>query len=123
LFLFATEVFTMRKFLIPGALLLAAAVGCSQKPSDGGKDAPPAPTPGEVGQLEAATLPTKPAKAISVHDALTRPAGEKVVVTGQVPGGKLKPFNAAVATVILMAPEDLEREDIKNEFECDDAAT
>ena len=65
----------------------------------------------------------KPANAISVKDALTRKEGEKVVVTGRVPGGNLKPFNAAVAAVVLMAPEDLEREDIKSEFDCDDAAT
>ena len=44
-------------------------------------------------------------------------------ITGRVPGGNLKPFNSAVAAVVLMAPEDLDREEIKNEFDCDDAAT
>src|SRR5687767_15822201 len=99
----------MRCFFLPGALLIAATFGCSQKPADdGGKPVPPAPTPGEAAKLESAVLPTKPANAISVRDALARAEGEKVVVTGRVPGGNLKPFNAAVAAVVLMAPEDLD---------------
>ena len=46
-----------------------------------------------------------------------------MVVTGRVPPENVKPFNAAVAAVVLMAPEDLDREEIKEEFDCDDAAT
>ena len=44
-------------------------------------------------------------------------------MTGRMPPENVKPFNAAVAAFVLMAPEDLEQEDIKEEFECDDAAT
>ena len=57
-----------------------------------------------------------------VREALTKADGDKVIVTGRVPGEKVKPFNAAVAAVILMSPEDLDREEIKDEFDCDDAA-
>jgi hypothetical protein len=46
-----------------------------------------------------------------------------VVVTGRTPGEKVKPFNSAVATFVLMAPEDLDREEVKEELDCDDAAT
>ena len=114
----------MKRFVILGTLLLAGVTGCSQKPAaDGGKQDPPAPNPTDTAKLDAAVMAEKPANAISVRDALTRKEGEKVVVTGRVPGGNLKPFNAAVAAVVLMAPEDLDREDIKSEFDCDDAAT
>lgn len=113
----------MRRLILLGALLGAG--GCTQqKPTaDGGKQAPPALSPTDAARLEAAVMAEKPANALSVRDALARNEGEKVVVTGRVPGGNLKPFNAAVAAVILMAPEDLDREDIKSEFDCDDAAT
>lgn len=110
------------------AVLVAALVGCGQNQpaADAPKpDAPdPAPAqPSDGSKLDPFVLAAKPANAISVRDALTRSEGEKVVVTGRVPGGNLKPFNAAVATVVLMAPEDLDKEDIKSEFDCDDAAT
>ena len=112
----------MRRLTILGALL-AGAIGCSQqKPAPDGSR-PGTPGAAEAGELESLVLAEKPANAISVRDALTRPEGEKVVVTGRVPGGNLKPFNSAVAAVILMAPEDLDDEDIKSEFDCDDAAT
>lgn len=114
----------MRRVVIPSALLLVVAIGCIQKPAE--TDDPPgksARPPGDVSKLDALVLAEKPAKAISVRDAIARPEGENVVVTGRVPGGKLKPFNAAVATVVLMAPEDLDKEEIKSEFDCDDAAT
>jgi hypothetical protein len=110
--------------MILSALLLAGMAGCTQQKSGnpGGKQSPPA-DPADAAKLDAAVLPEKPANAISVKDALTRNEGEKVVVTGRVPGGNLKPFNSAVAAVVLMAPEDLDREEIKSEFDCDDAAT
>ena len=114
----------MRRLMIFAALLLAGAIGCSQRPSaDSGKQEPPAPNPADAAKLDAVAMAEKPANTISVRDALTRKEGDKVVVTGRVPGGNLKPFNAAVAVVVLMAPEDLDKEDIKNEFDCDDAAT
>jgi hypothetical protein len=118
------EVIAMKRLMLIGALLFASAVGCSEKPAeDGRKRAPPAPNPADAAELDAAVLAEKPANPISVREVRTRSEGEKVVVTGRVPPGNLKPFNSAVAAVVLMAPEDLEREDIKNEFDCDDAAT
>jgi hypothetical protein len=114
----------MRRVSLFGALLLLVAIACNQQPSaNADKQEPPPPSPGDVAKLDAAVMAEKPANAISVKDALARNEGEKVVVTGRVPGGNLKPFNAAVATVVLMTPEDLDDDDIKNEFDCDDAAT
>jgi hypothetical protein len=49
--------------------------------------------------------------------------GEKVVVSGKTPPENCKPFNAALAAVLLMAPEDLDTPDIKEELMCEDAAT
>jgi hypothetical protein len=119
------EAFTMGRLMILGAFVLASMAGCAQQKSGdpGNKQDPPAADPADVAKLDAAVLPEKPANAISVKDALSRKEGEKVIVTGRVPGGNLKPFNAAVAAVVLMAPEDLDREEIKSEFDCDDAAT
>jgi hypothetical protein len=120
----STEVFAMKRLMLLGALAIGAA-GCTQdKPAgDGAKQPAAAPSPGDAAALDAAVLAEKPANAISVRDALTRSDGEKVVVTGRVPGEKLKPYNAAVAAFVMMSPEDLDREDIKSEFDCDDAAT
>ena len=115
----------MRRLTILGALLVAGALGCSQqKPGpEGPRPEPSAPNPADAGKLESLVMAEKPANAISVRDVLTRADGAKVVVTGRVPGEKLKPYNAAVAAVVLMAPEDLEDEAIKSELDCDDAAT
>jgi hypothetical protein len=114
----------MRRLTILGALL-AGALGCSQqKPGpEGSALEPPRSNPADAAGLESRVLAERPTGAISVKEVLTRSEGEKVVVTGRVPGEKLKPYNAAVAAVVLMAPEDLDNEDIKSEFDCDDAAT
>jgi hypothetical protein len=116
----------MKRLMLLGALL-AAVVGCNQNPSVevGEKKAPtPAATgPGDQAQLETLVLPEKPAKAISVREALTRKEGETVVVTGRTPPENVKPFNAALAAFIMFAPEDLAREEVKEELECPEAAT
>lgn len=114
----------MKRFVLFAALL--AAVGCSQTgpQGDAGKGTPsPAPNPGDANKLDALVLAEKPANAISVREALTRKEGEKVVVTGQVPTEKVKPYNAAVAAFVMLAPEDMAKEEVKEEFDCDDAAT
>lgn len=109
----------MKRFVLLGALL--AAVGCSQDaPQAGNGNAPPA---FDGGQLDALVMAQKPANAISVRDALMRKDGEKVVVMGQVPPDKVKPYNAAVAAFVMLAPEDMARDEVKDEFECEDAAT
>jgi len=65
----------------------------------------------------------KPATVISVTDAMQRKEGETVVVSGRLPPEKVKPFNTALAAFVMLAPESLDREDVKDEFDCDDAAT
>jgi hypothetical protein len=100
------------------AVLAAAVIGCSQQPSAG-----PAPAPTDHGKLDAAVLAEKPAGAISVKEAMTRKDGDKVIVTGQVPPVKVKPYNAAVASFVMLAHEDLAKDEVKEEFDCDDAAT
>jgi hypothetical protein len=115
--------FQMTKRLTLFTVVLLVVVGCSQNQpqTDGGKK--DGASTGDQAKLEALVLSAKPATPISVRDALTRKEGDKVVVTGRTPPEKVKPFNAAVAAVILLAPEDLDKDDIKDEFECDDAAT
>jgi hypothetical protein len=107
----------MRKRLL-STVLLVAAVGCADKPPASSSSATPDSSP-----LDSVVLAAKPEKAISVRDALALKDGEKVVLTGRIPGEKVKPFNDAVAAVILMSPEDLDKEEIKEELDCDDAAT
>ena len=93
--------------------------------ADGGKkDSPTAvASTADAGKLDALVPAEKPANAISVREALTRKEGEKVVVTGQVPTEKVKPYNAAVAAFVMLSPEDMAKDEVKEEFDCDDAAT
>lgn len=109
------------------AVLFAALVGCgqSQPVAEGPKPDAPAGTanPAEQAKLDSHVLPAKPAKTISVRDALAAKEGEKVVVTGQVPPANVKPYNSAFAAFVMLAPEDLALEHIKEELSCDDAAT
>jgi uncharacterized protein YdeI (BOF family) len=106
----------MRKRVL-SAVLLVAAIGCAEKPPASISEK------SDTSPLDAVVLAAKPEKATSVRDALKLKDGEKVVLTGRIPGEKVKPFNDAVAAVILMAPEDLDNEEIKEELDCDDAAT
>ncbi|MCI0704687.1 MAG: hypothetical protein L0241_26830 [Planctomycetia bacterium] len=113
----------MKRLMILGVVALAGLVGCmNQKPTAEEPNKQEAP-PSDANKLDAFVMAEKPANAISVRDALTRKDGEKVVVSGRTPPENVKPFNAAVAAFVLMAPEDLDREDIKSEFDCDTAAT
>lgn len=73
--------------------------------------------------LDTFVLRDKPAKAVSVRDALNAKDGDRIVVSGRTPPENVKPFNSAVAAFILMAPEDLAREEVRDEFECEEAAT
>ncbi len=104
----------MRQLFLGG--LLIAAVGCGQQAQ---VSAPPV----DQSALDAVVMPEKPANAVGVREALAMSDGQKVVVTGRTPGQTVKPFNSAVATFVLMAPEDLDREEIREELSCDDAAT
>jgi hypothetical protein len=116
----------MNRSTILGAILLAAAVGCAQHkpaPEEVGKpDSTPAP-PADAKKLDAYVMAEKPADAISVRDALTRKDGEKVVVSGRTPPDNVKPFSTEAAAFVMLSPEDLDRDEVKEEFECEVAAT
>jgi hypothetical protein len=115
----------MKRYAILTALLLGAGVGCNnQTPVAGDNETPkPAPAVADTKALDPYVMAEKPAQVISIRDAMTKSDGEKVVVTGQTPPVNVKPYNAAVAAFILMAPEDLNREDVKEELSCEEAAT
>jgi hypothetical protein len=116
----------MRRYLFGLGLVALALAGCTD-----GKPTAEGPRPeagGSAGQTPAGTLEPlvmgqKPAKVTSVRDVLAMKDGEKVVVSGRTPPENCKPFNAALAAVLLMAPEDLDTPDIKEELMCEDAAT
>jgi hypothetical protein len=114
----------MRRYLSLGVVALALA-GCTDtRPTDPG---PKPPTGGAgdtaAGGLESMVMSQKPDKVLSVRDVLTKKDGDTVIVSGRTPPENVKPFNTAVAAVLLMAPEDLDTPDIKEELSCEDAAT
>jgi hypothetical protein len=112
----------MKWCVVPSLIVSVALAGCADS-----RTSPPATqtTDGgsQSGLLDSVVMKQKPDNAISVRDALKRKDGETVIVTGRTPPGNVKPFNAGVAAFVLMAPEDLAQEDIKEELECEDAAT
>lgn len=69
------------------------------------------------------SLSQKPAPVISVTEAMQHKAGDTTVVTGKLVPEHVKPFNAALATFIMLSPESLARDEIKDELACEDAAT
>lgn len=105
---------------------LTLAIGCGEAPQAKQPAVRPTTTveatPSQSSLLQPLVLTQKPT-AISVADALKRPTGEKVIVSGQFPPENVKPFNSAVAAFIMLSPEALAREEIKDELACDDAAT
>ncbi|HQR08627.1 MAG TPA: hypothetical protein PLN21_17510 [Gemmatales bacterium] len=117
----------MRSFFFCTLLLVAA--GCSEAPKANREPAKQTDTieVASVGSQEELLKPTmmarKPATVISVTEALQRKAGETVIVSGKLPPENVKPFNAALATFIMLSPEALAREEIKDELACEDAAT
>ena len=112
----------MRRSLTLGVVALALA-GCTDtKPTDPGPK-PPASGETATGGLDSMVMAQKPEKVLSVRDVLTKKEGDKVVVSGRALPENCKPFNTAVAAVVLMAPEDLDKPDIKEELACDDAPT
>ncbi len=113
----------MRRFFLGLALTGLTLAGCSEPPSAATAVKPDPVAESGGATLDSAVLAQKPDKAISVREALKKADGEKVVVTGRALPENVKPFNSAVAAVVLMAPEDLEDTDIKEELSCPDAAT
>ena len=114
----------MRRSLTLGVVALALA-GCTDtKPSDPGPKPQASGTSDTApGGLESMVMARKPDKVLSVRDVLTKNDGDTVIVSGRTPPENVKPFNTAVAAVLLMAPEDLDQPDIKEELSCEDAAT
>jgi hypothetical protein len=112
----------MRQLGWIGCLILALA-GCGKErqaaPPKGAADA----RPGTSDPFAALVLGTKPDKLLTVRQALAAKEGDIVAVTGRTPPEKVKPFNPGVAAFVLMDPADLEKENIQEEFDCDDAAT
>lgn len=117
----------MRFFIFCTFLFVAA--GCSEAPQAKRETAQPSgssgagPAGAQIELLKPTLMAQKPAAVISVTEALQRKAGETVVVTGKLPPENVKPFNAALAAFIMLAPETLAREEIRDELACDDAAT
>jgi hypothetical protein len=104
----------MRTKLLGLGVVLSALVGC-------GDTAPP-PQPDQTELFEPLVMAEKPAATLSVREAKEKPDGETVVVTGLTPTELVKPFNPGLATFVILAPEDMAREEVKEEFECEDAA-
>jgi hypothetical protein len=113
----------MRRFWWIPVLLLALA-GCGQERQAARLATAAAPVaPVKADPFASVWLPAKPEKVCSVREVLEAKEGEVVIVSGRTPPEKVKPFNPGVAALVLMDPADLDRENIKEEFDCDDAAT
>lgn len=113
------------RLIVPMALFLVASVcGCSREPPAqvNNDNKAPAAVAGDQKLLDPLVLTQKPEKVITVREARTRKAGETVVVSGKIPPEKVKPFNSAVAAFVMVTPEDMDKEEVKEEFDCDDAA-
>jgi hypothetical protein len=113
-----------RQWWIPGLLLAVA--GCNQdrqvaQPKATGGTVQGSPS--KADPFAVVLLTAKPEKVLSVREVLTAKDGDVVAVSGRTPPEKVKPFNPGVAAFILMDPTDLDKKAIKEEFECDDAAT
>jgi hypothetical protein len=113
-----------RIWWIPGLLLILAGCGPERQAAQ------PQPTggavqtaPGKGDPFAAVMLAAKPDKVLSVREVLSAQEGEVVAVSGRTPPVQVKPFNPGVAAVLLMDPADLDKEEIKEELSCDDAAT
>lgn len=118
----------MRVYVIGLALVVLTLGGCmdSNPSADNSRDS--TSTSGPPGQpaanvLDSYAMQQKPTKTISVREVLNAKEGDKVIVSGRTPTEKVKPFNAAVAAFMMLAPEDMDREEVKDEFDCDEAAT
>lgn len=111
----------MRWMILTSTLLLV--MGCLDTAKTSKPSASPSPTASAKSPLEPLLMAQRPANTISVTEAMNRKAGETVMVTGQVPPEKVKPFNPAVAAFVMLSHESLAREEIKEELDCDDAAT
>lgn len=111
------------------AFMMLLSIGCSEAPK-ANRESVKQTNSSEVAYATSQTsllkpllLTTKPAAVMSVTEAMLRKTGETVVVRGQLPPETVKPFNVALAAFIMMSPESLAKEEVKDELACDDAAT
>lgn len=117
-----------RGYILTALLGLSFLAGCSDtsKPEahHGGKSAGSADSGAvNVAALEPLLLAQAPSGVVSVKEAKAKKQNEKVVVRGQVPPENVKPFNPGVAAFVMLSPEDLQRDEVKEELACDDAPT
>jgi hypothetical protein len=103
------------------AAVIIVAIGCSETSKKSGVDTPPPKPRAEL--LLPRLWDDKPREFAEVAAVRDLADGTEVNLVGWVPQGNCKPFNAAVATVILMDPTDLSKDEVKTELNCADAAT
>src|SRR5262245_6394466 len=103
------------------AVVSTIAIGCSENSKKPGVDTTPPKPRAEL--LQPRLWDNKPRELAEVAAARDLPDGTEVNVVGIVPLGNSKPFNVAVAAVVLMDAADLSKDEVKSELNCDDAAT
>jgi hypothetical protein len=117
------EALAMRMIVVVGLGGLLFLTGCSgSKPASNNDEAAEARS--DAALLEPFYLKEKPAEAQSVIGVRTGAKdGDEVVLQGIVPPDNVKPYSDTLAIFKLMAKEDLDDPKVKEEFDCDDAAT
>src|SRR5262245_12957713 len=103
------------------AVVTIIALGCGENgKKPGGDNIPPKP---RAELLQPRTWGEKTRELAEVAAVRDLPDGTEVNVVGLVPQGNCKPFNPAVAAVVLMDATDLSKDEVKTELNCADAAT
>jgi hypothetical protein len=107
-------------------VVAAAVIGCSDgnggRPHANEKMAPTDVAVFKPELLQPLVLTAKPENILSVPEARSKADGEKVIVSGVSPPENVKPFNLALATFVLLSPDDAAKPEVIEEFKCDDAA-
>jgi hypothetical protein len=113
----------MRRYLFGLGFAVLAIAGCNDNQPTPKADGSGSAAQSSSNPLDPLVMNAKPSKVLSVRDVLEKKEGDKVVMSGKTPPENCKPFNTALAAVLLMAPEDLDTPAIKEELMCEDAAT
>ena len=112
-----------REYFLVGTLVLLAALGCTRS-KPGGPAATDDGPKANASLLEPLIAKEKLSDAQAVIDVRDKAKdGDEVVLVGTVPPENVRPFNDTLAVVRLMDPRDLADPAIKEEFECEEAAT
>jgi hypothetical protein len=112
---------------LTAAVALLAAIGCGDC-HNGQSHKTQKATPADTvilkpELLQPLLLAAKPEKTLSVPEVTAKPADEKVIVSGVSPPEGVRPFNSALATFVILSPEDAARPEVQTEFSCPEAAT